>query len=42
MFADFETPQCQFCTKIPEMSGLCFLGKTRMSIITQQQMAMYP
>ena len=25
IFADFETPQ--FCTKIPEMSDLCYLGK---------------
>ena len=26
-FADFETPRCQFCTKMPEMSDLCYLGK---------------
>ena len=31
IFADFETPQCQFCTKLPEMSDLCYLGKTRLS-----------
>ena len=29
IFADFETPWCQFCTKMPEMSDLCYLGKTR-------------
>ena len=29
--ADFETPQCQFCTKMPEMSDLCYLGKTRLT-----------
>ena len=29
IFADFETPRCQFCTKLPEMSDLCYLGKTR-------------
>ena len=27
IFADFETPRCQFCT---EMSDLCYLGKTRL------------
>ena len=27
IFADFETPRCQFCTKIPEVSDLCYLGK---------------
>ena len=27
--ADFETPRCQFCTKLPEMSDLCYLGKIR-------------
>ena len=26
IFADFETPRCQFCTKMPD---LCYLGKTR-------------
>ena len=26
----FESPQCQVCTKMPEMSDLCYLGKTRM------------
>ena len=30
IFADFETPQCQFCTKMQEMSDLCYLGKTRL------------
>ena len=30
IFADFETPQSQFCTKLPEMSDLCYLGKTRL------------
>ena len=30
IFADFETPRCQFCTKLPEMSDLCYLGKTRL------------
>ena len=29
-FADFETPWCQICTRMPEMSDLCYLGKTRM------------
>ena len=29
IFADFETPRCQFCTKMPEMSNLYYLGKTR-------------
>ena len=29
IFADFETPRCQFCTKLPEMSDLCYLEKTR-------------
>ena len=33
IFADFETPWCQFCTKMPEMSDLCYLGKTRVYII---------
>ena len=28
-FADFETPLCQFCTKMAEVSDLCYLGKTR-------------
>ena len=27
-FADFEPPRCQFCTEMPEMSDLCYLGKT--------------
>ena len=26
IFADFETMWCQFCTKMPEMSDLCYLG----------------
>ena len=30
IFADFETPRCQFCTKMPEMSDLCYLGKARL------------
>ena len=30
IFADFETLRCQFCTKLPEMSGLSYLGKTRL------------
>ena len=29
IFADFETLRCHFCTKMPEMSELCYLGKTR-------------
>ena len=33
IFADFETEQCQFCTKLPEMSDLCYLGKTRMTML---------
>ena len=32
--ADFETPWCQFCTKIPEMSDLCYLGKTRTAFMS--------
>ena len=27
IFADFETPRCKFCTKMPEMSDLCYLRK---------------
>ena len=30
IFADFETPRCQLCTKMPEMSDLLYLGKTRL------------
>ena len=30
LFADFENPWCQFCTIMPEMSDLCYLGKTRL------------
>ena len=26
----FETPRCQFCTKMPEMSDLCYLENTRL------------
>ena len=29
IFADFKTPRCQFSTKLPKMSDLCYLGKTR-------------
>ena len=29
IFTDFETPRCQFCTK---MSDLCYLGKTRLAL----------
>ena len=32
IFADFETPRCQFCVKLPEMSNLCYLGKTRLCL----------
>ena len=32
-FADFETPRCQFCTKMPEMLDLCYLGKTRLKLL---------
>ena len=32
IFAEFETPRCQFCTKMPEMSDLYYLGKTRVSV----------
>ena len=28
---DFEIPRCQFCTKMPKMSDLCYLGKTRIT-----------
>ena len=30
IFADFETPRCQFCTEMPEMSHLYYLRKTRL------------
>ena len=30
IFADFENRQSQFCKKMPEMSDLCYLGKTRL------------
>ena len=33
IFADFETPWCQFCTKMPEISDLCYLGKTQLHVI---------
>ena len=36
IFADFETIQCQFCTKMPEMSDLCCLGKTRLDSLKHQ------
>ena len=36
IFADFETIQCQFCTKMPEMSDLCYLGKTRLIAYTKK------
>ena len=32
IFADFETNRCQFCTKMSEMSALCYLGKTRLGL----------
>ena len=35
IFADFETPQCQFCTKMSEMSDLFYLGKTRLRIMRE-------
>ena len=31
-FADFERPQCQFCSKMPEMLDLCYFGKTQMGV----------
>ena len=31
-FAETLKPCCQFCTNMPEMSDLCYLGKTRMRI----------
>ena len=30
IFADSAPPRCQFCTKMPEMSDLSYLGTTRM------------
>ena len=33
IFADIETPRCQVCTKMPEMSDLCYLGKTRLGLV---------
>ena len=36
-FSDFETPWCQFCTRMPEMSDLCYLGKTRLSFTCMLQ-----
>ena len=30
-FADLEPLWCQFYTKMPEMSDLCYLGKIRLS-----------
>ena len=30
IFANFETPRRQFCTKLPEKSDLFYLGKTRL------------
>ena len=38
IFTDFETPRCQFCTKMPEMSDLCYLGKTRLKSIHRHGM----
>ena len=35
-FASFEIPWCQFCTKMSEMSYLCYLGKTRISLKNNQ------
>ena len=37
IFADFETPRCQFCTKMPEMSDLCYLGKTRVYVSREHE-----
>ena len=37
IFADFETPRCQFCTKMPEMSDMCYLGKTRLQRNTEHR-----
>ena len=34
IIADFETPRCQFCKKMPEMSDLCYLEKTSECIQT--------
>ena len=31
--ADFETPRCQFCTKLRELSDLCYLGKNSITAI---------
>ena len=28
-FAETLKPCCQFCTKMPEMSDLCYLGNTQ-------------
>ena len=32
IFADFEAPRCQFCTKTAKMSDLGYLGKTRVGM----------
>ena len=36
IFADFVTPQLQLCTEMPEMSDLCYLGKTRVSRLVER------
>ena len=42
IFGDFETSWCQFCTKMPEMSDLCYLGKTRLSsVVTESRTVSY-
>ena len=32
----FKTPSCQFCTKMPEMSDLCYLQKPRVGTLHYQ------
>ena len=34
----FKIPQCQFCTKILEMSDLCYLRKPQMSQLSEVDM----
>ena len=42
IFADFETSRCQFCTKMPEMSDLCYLGKTRVALSLSHYSSILP
>ena len=33
IFADYKTPRGKFCTKMPVMSDMCYLGKTRLDYL---------